>query len=366
MKKLFAGVLAGILVLTAGCAKKTDSVPNPDEIINDTINSISGDMYFEGTWTDEEDNNLTMIFTETAENEYDIIVTWGKTDKEADQWNLHGKYDPASGMLKYEDGKYVHLKMNPDGNETQEDETAVSGSMDKIDDMKFIWHDSKIEKERTMIKDAVTPTIRLAEGPYVMENISKVVLSDEDKERFETAVRGQIAVLYTPIQVVATQLVNGTNYEYLAFATFDMGIPKSTYMLMTVYEDRDGNAELGTGNFLDANDIHTTDEIDFQKLIGGWKITDNEEDGILNHEVDDVFFKALNGNYNGEVGNIVTVALLGTAVENDKTTYRILARGTTEAIAPEKMLYVFEVEQAGDECTVTDVKALDFLSYLEN
>ena len=82
--------------------------------------------------------------------------------------------------------------------------------------------------------------------------------------------------------------------------------------------------------------------------------------------MDDVFFKALNGEYNGEVGNIVTIALLGTAVENDKTSYRILARGTTEAIYPEKMLYVFDVEQSGDTCTVTSVAPLDFLKYLEN
>ena len=364
MKKLFAGILAGTLMLTAGCASKP--AQDPEEIVNDTINSISGEMYFDGTWTDAEDENLTMICTETAENEYDIIVTWGKTDKEADQWTMHGTYDPASGMLKYENGKYVHLKMNPDGNETQEDETTVSGSMDKMGDMECIWHDSKVESARTMKKTGTIPTIKLAEGPYVMENISRVALSEEEKTRFETAVRGEIGVLYTPIQVVASQVVNGTNYEYLAFGTYDLGIPKSTYVLATVYEDLDGNAELGTVNFLDANDLHTSEEADYTKLVGGWKIIENGADGLLNHEVDDVFFKALNGDYNGEVGNIVTIALLGTDVENDKTSYRILARGTTEAIYPEKMLYVFDVEQSGDTCTVTSVAPLDFLKYLEN
>ena len=361
MKKLFVGILAGILVLGTGCSKKPENEKTPEEMPE----SYTGEMDFAGNWVDTEDENLTMIITGTGENEYDMIAYLGKTASEAGSWQMHGTYDPSSGTLTYEGGSYCLLKMNPDGKETREDETAVSGSLIVKNETEFLWQDEKLDSERTMTRDpdSLIPVIKLAEGPYVMDNISKTALSEEDKTRFEQAVRGEIGVGYTPVQLLARQIVNGTNYAYLAWGLFDLGIPKSTWVIVKVYEDLQGNAELQSESFLDVNDLHTGTET--EKLLGGWEICDNEEDGILNDEADDVFRKALDEGYDGDVGQIVNIALLGTDAENDSVFYRFLVRGTTEEKYPDKQLYVLEIEQAGEACTVKDVSQLDLVYYLE-
>ncbi|ADL50975.1 hypothetical protein [Clostridium cellulovorans] len=43
-------------------------------------------------------------------------------------------------------------------------------------------------------------------------------ITDEDKEVFETALQGIVGVNYTPI-AVASQIVNGVNYIFIAKAT---------------------------------------------------------------------------------------------------------------------------------------------------
>ena len=42
------------------------------------------------------------------------------------------------------------------------------------------------------------------------------MMADDDTARFETALEGLLGVNYTPVTVLATQVVNGTNYAYLA------------------------------------------------------------------------------------------------------------------------------------------------------
>ncbi len=362
MKKVFAGLLAGMLVMTAGCGKEEENTSEKKEEI---IAAVTGDMVFAGNWADAEDDDLRMIFEETAENEYDIICYWGKTASEADSWKMHGAYDPASGMLLYENGSYAYLKMTPEGNETRQDETAVSGYIGKRSEDEFTWMDDKLERPRTMRRDPAEyiPVIQLAEGPYMMENINKVYLSDEDRTRFEEAVRGQIGAGYTPVQLLATQVVSGMNYAYLAYAVYDLGIPKETYVIVRVYEDLNGNIEVAGTEFLDVNDLRLSAETEYEKLCGGWQIADNEEDGILGHDADDVFREAANS-YNGEAGNLVPIALLGTNVENDRVSYRLLVRATTEQAWPDKLLYVFEIEKAGDVCTVTSAAPLDLTRYM--
>lgn len=364
MKKIFAGMLAGMLVMTAGCGKKEEDTGQKKEEI---IAAVTGEMVFAGNWTDTETDDLRMMFQETAENEYDIICYWGKTASEADSWEMHGVYDPASGMLVYENGSYAYLKMNPDGNETRQDETAVSGFIGKQNEEEFTWMDDKLEKPRTMRREAGEniPVIRLAEGPYVMENVSKVFLDDEDRSRFERAVRGQIGVGFTPVQLAARQVVNGMNYAYLAFATYDLGIPRSTYVIVQIHEDPAGEPELTGTEFLDVNDLHMSEETEYERLCGGWEIADNEADGILDHAADDVFAEAVSG-YDGEAGNLVPVALLGTDTENDSVSYRLLVRAATEKSWPDKLLYVFEVRNEDGACTVADAGPLDLPRYLNS
>ena len=77
-------------------------------------------------------------------------------------------------------------------------------------------------------------------------------LTDELKTIFNKAIDGLLGAIYEPVELVATQVVAGTNYKFLANGTKTTNpVTKGTYYV-TVYEDLDGNVSL--------LDIETIDE----------------------------------------------------------------------------------------------------------
>ena len=69
-------------------------------------------------------------------------------------------------------------------------------------------------------------------------------LSEEDTSIFDKAMEGFVGVNYSPIAVLSTQVVAGTNYAYLCEATPVVQDPESYYAIVTIYEDLSGNAEI--------------------------------------------------------------------------------------------------------------------------
>ena len=139
MKKLLTGILAGLMLVTAGCAQKSE--PMTEEAV---IEMVSGDMKLGGVWEDETNPKLTVIFIETGENEYDVIGHLEKSDSETEEWNMHGKYDPAVGMLSYQDGEYSVRKMTADEEIVTENEQTVTGNFGKIGEKSISWQDSAL------------------------------------------------------------------------------------------------------------------------------------------------------------------------------------------------------------------------------
>ena len=69
-------------------------------------------------------------------------------------------------------------------------------------------------------------------------------LTDELKDIFTKALEGLLGASYEPVELVATQVVAGTNYKFLANGTKTTNpITKGTYYV-TVYEDLQGNVSL--------------------------------------------------------------------------------------------------------------------------
>lgn len=69
-------------------------------------------------------------------------------------------------------------------------------------------------------------------------------LSEEDTSIFDKAMEGFVGVSYSPIAVLSTQAVAGTNYAYLCEATPVVQDPESYYAIVTIYEDLSGNTEI--------------------------------------------------------------------------------------------------------------------------
>ena len=371
-KHIFEVTALAMALSTAGCGTGSAPAETIDPSAHDgseIVAQVSGDMSFDGgSWVDEKDENIMVMFTASAENSYTIQAYRGKTASSAESWSMQGSYDPSSGMLLYNDGDYCLLKMNPDGAETKENEAKTSGVFLKEADDIIRWHDDHLSEDRVLKfqpQENNYIEIRTAEGPFTVNPTFNPVLTDEQKKLFEQGVDGQIGVGYEPIQVLAEQTVNGTNYAYLAYGTYVLGKePVSLYTVITINKKTTGEAELIAGENLDVNDVKTERNLDDRNVLGGWKIVDNDGAGITTDEADEALMNAYNGDYSGPLGRIVTIALLGTDEESNGTTYRFLVRATTEATDPEKAYYIADIFKGTDgACTVASESILDLTKY---
>ena len=372
MKKFAIALMAGVLLPLAGCSAADNTVPTPEEVTQKTdeiIAQVSGPMAMDGNWVNEKDDTMRLLMVETGENTYDATIYWSIDEHSARHWTFSGTYDEASGMLVYENGKYEVLKITPEGMEVSEEAADTTGNLSKIGEETLQWTDSKLSDPRSFTRDenGAFGGIRLAEGPFTVNNTFAAHISEEDKARFEKATNGQIGVGYTPVQVLATQLVNGINYAYLVHGHFVLGKEADTYCIITVNENSSGELSDSLYNFLDVNDVKTAEVAKASGLFGAWKTADNGADGITGvDEADNAFMTAFQ-NYqdDAQIGKLVPVVLLGSAAENGTVTYRFLVRGTDAEIDPDKTYFVIDIEaKEGGEASVKDITVLDLLSYV--
>ena len=70
------------------------------------------------------------------------------------------------------------------------------------------------------------------------------MLSDDEKAVFEKAMEGLVGVGYQPVATLATQVVAGTNYAFLALGTLVTAEPITHLYVVNVYADLQGNATI--------------------------------------------------------------------------------------------------------------------------
>lgn len=105
-------------------------------------------------------------------------------------------------------------------------------------------------------------------------------LTDEEMAVFDLAVDSLLGVSYTPVDVLATQLVSGTNYAYLAQGT-TIGAESSTgYYVVVVYRNLSDELEVTAINPIDLNDIKVT-EAAAGEMVGAWEIRGTGKAGML-------------------------------------------------------------------------------------
>ena len=69
-------------------------------------------------------------------------------------------------------------------------------------------------------------------------------VTPELKEMFETAVEGLLGVTYEPLELVATQLVAGTNYMFYCNGTTVTNPPETKPYFVTIYQPLEGAPEI--------------------------------------------------------------------------------------------------------------------------
>jgi uncharacterized lipoprotein YehR (DUF1307 family) len=69
-------------------------------------------------------------------------------------------------------------------------------------------------------------------------------ITEDIRDMFDKATESIIGVDYVPVEVIGTQIVNGTNYRILCEAKTVTPTAETRYVIMTIYQKLNGEAEV--------------------------------------------------------------------------------------------------------------------------
>ena len=213
------------------------------------------------------------------------------------------------------------------------------------------------EPEETQEPEAV------AGGWEVFDQIVTPVLTDEEKAIFESAMEGLTGVGYEPACVLATQVVAGMNYVYLAKGTTVTAAPKTGWYIVTVYNDQENKSSILSIKELEVPDFVKADSTPLG-FLGGWQVKEESANAaVLPQNAHAAFNKAAEA-WTGTA--LEPLGLLATQVVSG-TNYMVLAKAQIFEETPDKALYVVTCyEDTSGNAEFTDVSLLDLEAYIEN
>ena len=185
--------------------------------------------------------------------------------------------------------------------------------------------------ETIQSSDVLTGGWSRADSPVITDDITAVL---------EKATEQMTGVVYTPVAYVGSQVVAGTNHLVLCKSEPVVPDAVQTYVLLTIYEDLQGKAEI-------TEILESGAEAGAPDLMGGWNAPDSP---ALTNEAKAALEKATEK----LVGAKYTpIALLGTQVVAG-TNYSVLCEIT--ATSPEaepnySVVIVYENLEGGAEIT---------------
>ena len=320
---------------------------------------------------------LAMAFSLVACKSKEKTITvqvYGPDEKDPDVFKISQKAETikdvldsisSSGVFEYEyaklsDGIVIMSVKGIMGDYTREGSywevtrngSTIEGGIDKekVDDGDVI--------ELKYVK-AEEPAIETVDGGWALFDKYNVVLNEKEKEVFEKATADMLSVSYEPIRIIATQVVNGTNYAYLVAQSKVTANPVKEFYIVKIYEDLDGNVDFKAINKLDPNAAITAEEM--QTGAGAWSVADPDNSGIMLDEKAQASFSKAAETYVGV--NLQPIQLLATQVVAGMN-YIALCKGQSVTEKPVNAIYVVEWyanPEGGSE--ITSVKMLDLAYY---
>ncbi len=216
MKKIIAVIIAAVMLLgLAGCGK--NEVKAEAETMENTEETIS----VPGGWEKTEDpsvpDHVKDLFDRITEKllgmEYVPVAYIGSQIVNGTNYRILCRIAPVV----------------PDGKETW----AIVTIHEELDGEGSLLEVEDFEAE-TGISDM----------PGGWRETEDKAVTEETKAAFDKAMEGLLGVDYSPVAVIATQTVNGTNRAYLAEATVVYPGAETEYVIVTVHAGLDGSAEL--------------------------------------------------------------------------------------------------------------------------
>ena len=188
------------------------------------------------------------------------------------------------------------------------------------------------------------------------------MMDDSDTERFKKAMEGLVGASYEPVSVLATQVVSGTNYAYLAVGKTVTAEPKEFWAVVTVYEDLQGNDSILAINEIDPVNPKVLSEAPASGLMGGWNVLPAGGKPVMmpdqnaNAAVESIMFA-------DENLTLKPVAMLASQLVSGNN-YLVLMRGNAKD-SEETTLYLTKVyRDLQGNAEVTDNQYFDLISYV--
>lgn len=216
--------------------------------------------------------------------------------------------------------------------------------------------------DQTSESTSETETKEAVSGGWEIYDNEANVLPEDVQASFDKALETFTGSELKPVAYVASQVVAGTNYMILCEASTTTQQPETTYQMVIVYADLEGNAEITQIKAFDLTAYVEGDstEISAEKLAGGWEPAEDGSSVVIPQEAKDAFDKAA-GNLDGN--ELEPMALLGTQVVAG-TNYAFLCFSTLqteETINGIQVVTVYEDQDGNAEVTnICTVDPADF------
>ena len=230
--------------------------------------------------------------------------------------------------------------------------SSNSGTADTKDESTPTPETTTVPSEETAETETAAPLL----GGWTANTSYSTLVGDHENEIFTEAAEKAYATDLKPVQVLATQVVNGTNYAFLTYSE-DAG----TFGIAVVYESLDGEISLTSSAEIDVAAVAGKDNID-ENLLGGYTVTGSGKPGATSAEAENALTNALQS-YVG-ISNLMPIALLGTQVVSG-TNYRMLCYGAPTTADPQTAVYVVTVyEDLDGKAEISEIQVFDLLSYI--
>lgn len=209
-----------------------------------------------------------------------------------------------------------------------------------------------------------------SDGSWTVAGDSAADLPEEVQKAFDKALE-TLTGSYNeviPVAYIGRQIVSGTNHAVLCRVTYADEKAPAGLVVLAVYEDLDGNAQLLSSKEFSIADFNTGDEApdentEAEPVTGGWQIPEQ----ITTAEIPEEAKKAFNKAVEGLAGNDLTpMALLGTQVVAG-TNYAFLCHSKLATADPaESIQLVIVYEDLEGNASIAGISNIDVSRYVNN
>ena len=198
----------------------------------------------------------------------------------------------------------------------------------------------------------------VVDGGWTISENKAAALPEEVQAAFDKAYEQFTGSDLKPVAYIASQVVAGTNYMILCEETTVTEEPVTSYKMVIVYADLQGNAEFTSINDFDyvAYTIGDNEAESIENLAGGWSVPEDAAGSAIPDDAKAAFDKAV-GNYTG--AEIVPLALLGNQIVAG-TNYTFICKSTLTTEEPVTCIQVITVyADLEDNAEITGISTID-------